>query len=143
MQYKPQFTYLAGLIPAPNQQNTSTINTNLRPLVDELLQLNQTVNIQAYQHSNGRNVSIKLAAFIGDIVATHKVSGSTLHSAHCLFSWCEVTKKDIEKVVGKCRNKRDTLELSIRWHNQKQICQPEILVKKTGVRWSEPNRLPL
>ncbi|MBW0594257.1 hypothetical protein O181_133972, partial [Austropuccinia psidii MF-1] len=143
MQYKPQFTYLAGLIPAPNQPNTSTINNILKPLVDELLKLNQTVNIQTYQHSNGRNVSVKLAALIGNIVATHKVSRFALHSAHRLCSWCEVTKKDIEKVVvGKCRNKRDTLELSIRWHHQKQIRKRESLVKKTGVRWSELNRLP-
>ncbi|MBW0527361.1 hypothetical protein O181_067076, partial [Austropuccinia psidii MF-1] len=143
MQYKTHFTYLAGLIPAPNQTNTRTMNNILNPLVDELRQLNKTFNIQTYQHSNRRNVSVKLAALIGDIVVTHKVSRFASHSAHRLHSWFEVTKKDIEKVfVGKCRNKHDTLELSIRWHNQKQISKRESLVKKTGVRWSELNRLP-
>ncbi|MBW0474535.1 hypothetical protein O181_014250 [Austropuccinia psidii MF-1] len=143
MQYKPKLTYLASLIPAPKQPNKSTRNNILKPLVDELLQLNQTVNIKTYQNSNGRNVSVKLAALIGAIVSTHKVSGFASHSAHCLCSWVEATNKDIEKaVVGKCRNKHNTLELSIRWHNQKQICQHESIVKKTGVRWSELNRLP-
>ncbi|MBW0467884.1 hypothetical protein O181_007599, partial [Austropuccinia psidii MF-1] len=143
MQYKPQFTYLSGLIPAPNQPNTSTINSILKPLVDELRKLDQTINIQTFQIPNGRNIRIILAALIGEIVATHKVSGFAFHSAQRPCSWCEVIRKDLEKVtIGKKRNKNDTLGLSVRWFNEKAICQRKILAKKAGVRWSELNLLP-
>ncbi|MBW0552984.1 hypothetical protein O181_092699 [Austropuccinia psidii MF-1] len=132
-----------GLIPAPNQPNTSTINNILKPLVDELLKLDQTINIQTFQIPNGRNIRIILAALIGDIVATHKVSGFASPSAHRPCSWCEVIRKDLDKVmIGKKRNKHDTPGLSVIWCNEKAIRQRKILVKKTGVRWSELNRLP-
>ncbi|MBW0523480.1 hypothetical protein O181_063195 [Austropuccinia psidii MF-1] len=143
MRYKPQFIYLVGLITAPNQPNTSTINNILKPLVDELLKLDQKINIQTFQIPNGRNIRIILAALIGDIIATHKVSGFASHSAHQPCSWCEVIRKDLEKVtIAKKRNKNYTLGLSVRWCNEKAIRQREILVKKTGVRWSDLNFLP-
>ncbi|MBW0469958.1 hypothetical protein O181_009673 [Austropuccinia psidii MF-1] len=131
------------LVPAPNPPNTSTIKNILKPLVDELLKRDQTINIQTFQVPIGRNSRIVLAELIGDIVPTHKLSGFESHSAHWPCTWCEVIKKDLEKVmIGKNRNKHDTLGLSVRWLNEKEIRQHKILVKKTGVRWSELNHLP-
>ncbi|MBW0578198.1 hypothetical protein O181_117913 [Austropuccinia psidii MF-1] len=120
MRYKPQYTYLAGIIPAPNQPSMVTMNNVLKPLVNELIELNKTIRIQTYQEPEGQNVRVKLQALLGDVVATHKVAGFTSHSGHKFCSWCEVIKADIAKMeIRKPQNKNSTKALAMRWHDEK------------------------
>ncbi|KNZ57799.1 hypothetical protein VP01_2069g1 [Puccinia sorghi] len=72
---KPCFTYLAGLIPSPNQPDMVTITNLLRLLVDKLLELNSGVRIKTHQFQNGRKVTIKLAVLIGEVIATYFLCG--------------------------------------------------------------------
>ncbi|KAG0148229.1 hypothetical protein CROQUDRAFT_90560 [Cronartium quercuum f. sp. fusiforme G11] len=41
-------TYLAGIVPAPNQPDMVTISNLLQPIVDELIELNQGIQIPTY-----------------------------------------------------------------------------------------------
>ncbi|MBW0555342.1 hypothetical protein O181_095057 [Austropuccinia psidii MF-1] len=128
MQYKPQYTYLAGIIPAPNQPSMVTMNNVLKPLVNELIELNKTIRIQTYQEPEGQNVRVKLQALLSDIIATHKVAGFTSHSRRKFCSWCEVIKADIAKMeIRKPQDKNSTKALAMRWHDEQQKTQQKLL----------------
>lgn len=143
IRYKPCFTYLAGIVPSPNQPNMITISHVLRPLVDSLLELENGVLIHTNQFPFGRQVQVRLLALIGDIVATHKVGGFTSHSGEFFCSWCKAQKSELQNLeVGPIREKRHTLAQAQRWNETNSVAAKERLVKKTGVRWSQLNRLP-
>ncbi|MBW0477427.1 hypothetical protein O181_017142 [Austropuccinia psidii MF-1] len=143
MQYKPQYTYLAGIIPAPNQPSMVTMNNFLKPLVKKIIELNKTIRIQTYQEPEGENVRVKLKALLVDIIATHKVAGFTSHSGHKFCSWCEVIKADIAKMeIRKPQNENSTKALAMRWNDEQQTTQEKLLFRKMGVRWLELNWLP-
>ncbi|MBW0520715.1 hypothetical protein O181_060430 [Austropuccinia psidii MF-1] len=119
-----------------------TMNNVLKPLVNELIELNKTIRIQTYQEPEGQNVRVKLQALLGDVVATHKVAGFTSHSRCKFCSWCEVVKADIAKMeIRNPQDENSTKELSMRWHDEQQKTQQKLLVRKMGLRWSELNQL--
>ncbi|MBW0493767.1 hypothetical protein O181_033482 [Austropuccinia psidii MF-1] len=93
-------TCIAGLIPAPNQPNMLTKNNVLQLLVDELLKLNEGIKIITPKYPHGRKVFFWLVSLIGDIVATHKVSGFMSHSARKFCSWCNINHDE----QGKCKS---------------------------------------
>lgn len=143
IRYKPRFTYLAGIVPSPNQPNMITISHVLRPLVDSLLELENGVLIHTNQFPFGRQVQVRLLALIGEIVATHKVGGFTSHSGEFFCSWCKAQKSELQNLeVGPIREKRHTLAQAQRWNETNSVAAKERIVKKTGVRWSQLNRLP-
>ncbi|MBW0488646.1 hypothetical protein O181_028361 [Austropuccinia psidii MF-1] len=140
--FQPRFSCLAGVIPSPNQPDMITINNILKPTIDELLEI-QKVKISTPSHPHGRNVSIKLVALIGDIVATHKVAGFMSHSAKYFCSWCEPQDHSREELIlGKPRQKSSVLGASHRWNNARTIKLQQKFAKSSGIRWSELNRLP-
>ncbi|KNZ56865.1 hypothetical protein VP01_22g4 [Puccinia sorghi] len=119
-----------------------TITNVMRPLIDEFLKLNRSVKVNTAQFSEGRIVTAKLGALIGDIVATHKVAGFTSHSGKRFCSWCDVLNTNITKMtIRRLRNQRDTLARARDWSNSTAGVRKK-LVKQTGVRSSELNRLP-
>ncbi|KNZ53618.1 hypothetical protein VP01_3185g3, partial [Puccinia sorghi] len=64
IQYKPQYTFLAGIIPAPNQPDMVTISNVMQPIVDELLNLERSIQVKTYRFPEGRSVIAKLGALI-------------------------------------------------------------------------------
>ncbi|MBW0529106.1 hypothetical protein O181_068821 [Austropuccinia psidii MF-1] len=119
--YQPAFTYLSRIIPGPNQPNMFTISNILGPLVKKLLESNQGIMIHTPKYPKGHKVIVKLAAFIGDVVATHK-------------------KKQLK--LGRCRSGQDVCNTSFAYHKLESHTKKEKLAKKTGICWSELNRLP-
>ncbi|MBW0501144.1 hypothetical protein O181_040859 [Austropuccinia psidii MF-1] len=83
MQWKMQYTFISGIVPAPNQPNMITINNILCECVDKLIKLNSGIHISTDKHLNGRKIIVKLGCLIGDIVVTHKIAGFASHSATC------------------------------------------------------------
>ncbi|MBW0581485.1 hypothetical protein O181_121200 [Austropuccinia psidii MF-1] len=51
--FQQQHTCLAGVIPSPNQPDIITINNVLKPLIDELIELNHGVNINTPNYPHG------------------------------------------------------------------------------------------
>ncbi|MBW0473573.1 hypothetical protein O181_013288 [Austropuccinia psidii MF-1] len=141
--YQPTFTYLSGIIPGPNQPNIFTISNILGPLLNELLEFNRGIMIRTPKYPKGPKVIVKLAALIGDVVASHKVAGFMSHSANSFCTWCDSKinqKKELK--LGRCRSGRDVCNTSFAYHKLESHTQKEKLAKKTGIRWSELNRLP-
>ncbi|KNZ51883.1 hypothetical protein VP01_3778g6 [Puccinia sorghi] len=119
-----------------------TITDMMRPLIEEFLKLNQSVKVNTAQFSEGQIVTAKLGALIGNIVATHKVAGFTSHSGKRFCSWCNVLNTNITKMtIGRLLNQRDTLACARDWLNSTAGVRKK-LVKQTGVRSLELNRLP-
>ncbi|MBW0555620.1 hypothetical protein O181_095335 [Austropuccinia psidii MF-1] len=120
-----------------------TINNVLKPLIDELIELNCGVKIITPNHPRGRYVVVKLVGLIGDIVATHKAGGFMSHSAKYFCSWCEL--KDIERThlkIGKPHKRSAVLSASRRWQEENSTTTQQRLAQYCGIRWSEINCLP-
>ncbi|KAG0140021.1 hypothetical protein CROQUDRAFT_53896 [Cronartium quercuum f. sp. fusiforme G11] len=94
----------------------TTTNHILGPLVNQLLMLDHSIKIKTHCHPEGRKVMVRLSYLSGDIVANHKVAGFISHSGN-LFS-------------------------AYNWKNSDTLIEQNIKLKRTGVRWSELNRLP-
>ncbi|MBW0471981.1 hypothetical protein O181_011696 [Austropuccinia psidii MF-1] len=121
-QFQPKYTCLAGVIPSPKQPNMITINNILKPLVDELMELNWEVAIKTPNYPHVRRVIIRLVGLFGDIIATHKVGGFMSHSAKHFFSWCEIEEnKRVELMLGKGGKKREFLGASHQWKDARTV----------------------
>ncbi|MBW0543962.1 hypothetical protein O181_083677 [Austropuccinia psidii MF-1] len=131
LQFQQYHTCIAGLIPAPNQPNMLTTNNVLRPLVDELLKLNEGIKIITPKYPHGRKVFVRLVSLIGDIVATHKVSGFMSHSARKFCSWCDINHDEQgECKLGNLCHGNQVLTLSWRWKSTESKASREQLAKK-------------
>ncbi|KNZ49986.1 hypothetical protein VP01_4659g1, partial [Puccinia sorghi] len=78
----------------PPSPDMVTISNILRPLVENLLELNNGIRIRTHQFPKGQKVSVRLAVLIGDVVATRKIGGFSLHSGKYFFSWLSLTTQD-------------------------------------------------
>ncbi|KAA1123860.1 hypothetical protein PGTUg99_050062 [Puccinia graminis f. sp. tritici] len=133
---------LAGITPGPFSPNTETINHLLKPFVDELIQLESGVEIRTYQYPNGRTVRIKLLCLLGDAPAVKKVAGFASHSAKYFCSFCKEKLNDLGMLQrGPNRSKDATLAAAQLAKDSKSSTESENLLKESGVRWSELNRL--
>ncbi|MBW0499083.1 hypothetical protein O181_038798 [Austropuccinia psidii MF-1] len=90
LHYQTKYTLIFGIIPGTKLPKMFTVNNILGPLVKKLLELNKGAIIPIPKHPSGCKVVVKLAALIGDIVATHEVVGFMSHSAQRFCTWCEV-----------------------------------------------------
>ncbi|MBW0490402.1 hypothetical protein O181_030117 [Austropuccinia psidii MF-1] len=134
---------IACIIPGPNQPAIFTINNLLVPLLNELLEFRKGVTICTPKYPEGRKVLVKLTALIGDLVATHKVTGFMSHSAKYFCNWCEIKSEKKEKLkLGRPRRRCEFCNISHQYHELESQAKRERLAKNTGVRWSELNRLP-
>ncbi|MBW0496503.1 hypothetical protein O181_036218 [Austropuccinia psidii MF-1] len=93
-----------------------TTNNVLRPLVDELLKLNEGIKIITPIYPHRCKVFVRLVSLIGDIVATHKVSGFMSHSARKFCSWWDINHDERGKCkLGDLCHGNQVLSLSGRW----------------------------
>lgn len=141
--HKMKHTYLAGMVPAPNQPDMTTISHVLSPLIHELLELDRGIKIPTYRYPDGRRVFVRLQVLVGDMVGNHKVAGFTSHSGTFFCSWCMCDRKELYKMkIGMLRTRRGVLDAAHSWKNGETLRERAAKVKRTGVRWSELNRLP-
>ncbi|MBW0508693.1 hypothetical protein O181_048408 [Austropuccinia psidii MF-1] len=120
-----------------------TLNNVLKPLIDELIELNRGVKCITPNHPHGRYVVVKLVGLIDNIVSTHKAGGFMSHYAKDFCSWCEL--KEIERnhlKLGKPRKWSAVLSASRSWKRANYTTAQQCLAQYCGIRWSEINRLP-
>ncbi|MBW0461102.1 hypothetical protein O181_000817 [Austropuccinia psidii MF-1] len=111
-----------------------TINNVLKPLIDELIELNCGVNIITPNHPRGQYVVVKLVGLVGNIIATHKAGGFLSHSAKYFCSCCEL--KDIEGThlnLGKLCKWSAVLSASRRWQEAKSTTAQQHLAQYCGI----------
>ncbi|MBW0530367.1 hypothetical protein O181_070082 [Austropuccinia psidii MF-1] len=132
--FQPKYTCLAGIISSPNQPNMITINNVLKPLIPELIQLNNGIVITTPNYPQGQRVIVKLVGLIGDIVATHKVGGFMSHSAKYFFSWCELQDHERDQIkLGNLRKGTNVLGASWRWKDARTTRVQQTLSKTNGI----------
>lgn len=134
---------VAGIIPGPNSPNMSTISHVLAGTVDELLLLEKGFTTRTRRWPNGRMVRVKLLPILGDVVGIHKAAGFASHSANLYCSFCWGKSDDLKEMrIGKLRTAEEVKHTSHLWKQAKTLNRKEEILKSTGVRWSEFNRLP-
>ncbi|MBW0503282.1 hypothetical protein O181_042997 [Austropuccinia psidii MF-1] len=120
-----------------------TTNNVLRLLVDELLKLNEGIKIITPRYPHGCKVFALRVGLIGDILATHKVSGFMSHLARKFCSWCNINHDEKgECKLGNLCDGNQVLALSWEWKSTESKESREQLAKKTGIQWSKLNWLP-
>ncbi|MBW0514568.1 hypothetical protein O181_054283 [Austropuccinia psidii MF-1] len=143
LRYQPNFTYLYGIIPGPNQPNIFKISSILGPLFNELLESNRGITICTPKYPQECKVIVKLAASIGDVFATHKVEGFMSHSANRFCTWFDIKINQKQELkLGRCQYGRDVCHTSFDYCQLESCTKKEKLAKKTGIHWSELNFLP-
>ncbi|MBW0525283.1 hypothetical protein O181_064998 [Austropuccinia psidii MF-1] len=130
------------LNPRPYSPNTQTLNHLLKPLVNGLVELDSGILIPTYQYPAGQIIRIKLFLVYGEILATKKAGGLPSHSAtkFCLFFHAQAPElAHLNLAQRQCED--DTL--SAAWALKAAISKnaQEKILKRTGVQWSELNRL--
>ncbi|MBW0513240.1 hypothetical protein O181_052955 [Austropuccinia psidii MF-1] len=130
-------------IPALQQLFLHPINNLLRPIIDEIYELNNGLTISTPEYPHGRKVVVNVVTLVDDIVAAHKAAGFKSHSANKFCSWCEVNASDQHKLkLGRPSTGRKVLEAANHWKDTLSEFSQEKVAIRTGVRWSELNRLP-
>ncbi len=147
LRYKPENIYLMGIIPGPREPSTSQTNHYLRPLVDKFVESysSGTWYTRTYKYPRGRRSRSALAVEVCDLPAARKVSGHTSHSAETFCMLCHLSKGDINNLETgswKVKTNEEFREAGSRWKNASTKKEQEAITKKTGVRWTELNRLP-
>ncbi|CAD6899627.1 unnamed protein product, partial [Tilletia controversa] len=93
LRYHPSTTYLAGCTPGPKEPSAARLPCYLRPLLTELLDLDEGVRIPTLRKPNGQLVRLRVAMFCGDSVSRNKVCGFPPHSVRVgkFCGLCDVT----------------------------------------------------
>jgi hypothetical protein len=133
---------IAGITPGPYSPDPQTFNHLLGPLVDELISLDAGIIIPTHQFPAGRLVQVKLLCVYGDVLASKKVVGYASHSATKFCSFCHAEKSNIHLLqLARRREKSETISVACNSKNATSATRQDEILKKTGVRWSELNRL--
>ncbi|KNZ43675.1 hypothetical protein VP01_999g1 [Puccinia sorghi] len=99
LRHQTHHLFLAGIIPGPKEPDMITMSNILKPLVDELLLLNDGVQMSSFKFPNGQ-----------------KVAGFASHAATKFCSYCFCPKQELSQLcVGKLRVGRATISQSLRW----------------------------
>lgn len=86
--------------------------------MDDLIKMNDYCKIATHLYPLGRPITARLGALLGDIVATHKVAGFSLHSAKRFCSWCTILKAEMPAMqIGQLLNRMANLAASRRWRD--------------------------
>lgn len=96
LRYKREFVILAGIIPGPNEPKRD-VNSFLRPLVGELLDLWQGIPMHVHGEDHARNIRCALICVACDMPASRKTCGLLGHSARLGCSRC---KKEFSGQIG-------------------------------------------
>lgn len=146
--YKTENVILVGVIPGPTKPTTYDVNSYLRPLVTELVQFYQGVDIETHQ-SDSVPVKIRAALLMVDcdIPAPRKVSGFTAHNSTRACYRCDRTFKQFEDCTSldytgfndtnwKRRTKADNERDAQKWKNAQTEAEQEALEQENSTRWS-------
>lgn len=148
LRFRPEYIYLAGIIPGPKEPSLEQVNHFLKPLVDELLQLWHAgvyVPVTA-QRSMGRLVRAAVIPLVCDLPALRKAAGFGGHAATFFCSYCLLPKKDMnnaDRSSWPCgRSWAQHLQLAKDWRDATSPAVRNRVWKQHGLRWSELLRLP-
>ena len=138
LRYKPENVFIAGITPGPQEPSVIQINNILRPLIAELREAWNGLEIMTRDHHRFQ-VRAALIALTSDLPATRKVAGFGSHSAKFFCSHCYLTKSDIGSLhVGQWprRNYERHRSEATFWLSHATNKDREHVFSSNGVRWS-------
>lgn len=147
LRYRPENTFIIGLMPSPNLPNPTTISHLLNPVIDAILAYSAPgKHIPTFYHPDCTEVQVKACTpFVADLEASRKVSGFLTHSATCYCSFCLSTSKQINDLnihTWRLRNGAEVREQANTWLHLTTTKARETQATLTGVRWTSLHRLP-
>ena len=148
LRFRPEYVYLAGIIPGPKEPSLEQLNHFLRPLMDELLEFwfSGVFFVSTAKRTLGRLVRAAVIPLICDLPALRKTAGFAHHSSDHFCSFCRLRKTDISNANRstwpQSRSWAEHVRLANKWCSAKRECSRERLFDLHGLRWSELLRLP-
>lgn len=149
IRFKKENMLTLGLLPGPNEVKLHKINHYLAPIVDELLEFWNGVEIPA----SGKNIRLALICCSNDIPAARKLCGhvSALVSCHRCYKTASLNGNENKSNFGGFDDMEDWfVERDLEEHRRNakdwRLCKSEEErkrhVRSTHVRWTELLRLP-
>ncbi|KAE8227297.1 hypothetical protein CF319_g201 [Tilletia indica] len=86
MRNQPEFMHVAAILPGPRQTSDDGLVSALRPMIDELRQLYDGIEIHTPGFPLTRTMKAKVLLALGDTPARAKLAGFPSHSQH--GQWC-------------------------------------------------------
>ncbi|MBW0512446.1 hypothetical protein O181_052161 [Austropuccinia psidii MF-1] len=130
-------------LPGSHSPNIITISNCMKLLVDELLVLKDGFEAFTAQNPLGQKIYLQILPICGDLLATHKAVGFGSPAASQFCGWCQASLNKLNLMnIGVKRTGIDVLDSAKAWLASKALKEQEEICKRTGVRWSELNRLP-
>ena len=153
LRFKPENILIVGTIPGPHEPKLN-INTYLKPMVDELLDLWNGIQLECSTSTLGiRTVRVALALISSDIPATRKICG--FYGFNALYGCSKCMKQFPKSSFASPPNfsgfDRDTwLVRDLKLHHTKALeakhartnAAREKIQSEMGIRYSELLRLP-
>lgn len=146
--YKPEYVFLAGLIPGPDEPKDDLCNNFLDVVVDQLERsyLHGTHYSTTYIFPRGVTERSIVAVFVFDLPGARKCCGMHSHSSKRNFCHlCHLHSTDINNLdVGSwtLRNISTHMADALAWRAEPVMTKKKNMFSRTGVRWSPFLRLP-
>ncbi len=153
LRFKPENIIIVGTIPGPHEPKL-TINTFLKPMIDELIELWKGTQIKAPNSTLGvRSVRVALACISSDIPATRKICGfygfkarhgcSKCMKAFPTSGFSEATDYGgFDREMWPLRDMKTHYENALLAKNAVTKTARTAIESKVGLRYSELLRLP-
>lgn len=143
---RPEYMFLVGIIPGPQQPKADGLNPYLAPLVDELHDCFYKGNTWSRTYESPTPVKSReaLVTSVNDLPAARKIVGAAGHSAEAFCMYCHLPRSDINNIDTSTwppKNGKDFRAAAYAWKDATSKTQRKKLYKTNGVRWSELLRL--
>ncbi|KAF5327761.1 hypothetical protein D9619_004081 [Psilocybe cf. subviscida] len=149
LRYKPENMFLYGVIPGPSEPPLDCLNHYLTALIDELLELwvPGVRYSRTFEYQCGRLIKCALICLVCDLVSAWKTAGFVGVGANHICAFCRCTLEDhgiSDTQVGTWvpRTHTEYLSSAERYKNALDQEEQDLILKETGIRWSELLRLP-
>lgn len=148
IRYKPEYMYVAGIIPGPNQPKETELNHYIRPLVDDMEK--SWTNGVKYSVTaccpNGRMTRCAIAIAGMDLPAARHTSQLAGHSAHIYCTICQCRHRQtlgrVDYRDWELRDDEKIRQHAEEWRDATTLKDRVSIFDKYGTRYSELWRLP-
>ena len=148
LRYKPEYMYVAGIIPGPNQPKETELNHYIRPLVDDMENSwRKGVKYSATaSFPNGRITRSAIAIAVMDLPAARHTSQLAGHGAHIYCTICQCRHREtlgrVDHHNWELRDNEKIRQHAEEWRDAMTVKDRVSIFDKHGTRYSELWRLP-
>lgn len=147
LRYRPEFLYLAGVVPGPREPDYDQINHFTTPIVRKFLRMwrDGTWFTRTAKYPRGRLSRSAIAAIVSDLPAARKVAGQAHYKMRLFCSLCLLTRESINNLNWRAWEKRrwaNILKAGYEYRDAPDQQTRKRIFQQHGVRWSAFMELP-